>query len=254
MQLHVTPAETRPRTVAVRIPVPPRVVNPSVGLGRPRIHFGRRCSYLGFMPGVTTYLPSLPSRASRRAPGRCGRPPQPPVAPRRRRLPGWARFVAIEVGVWVGLYAAYLAVRMVAISGEAGAMANAREHRRRRALHRPADRDGRAGLAGAAPRRLLRLLHADVRPARGRDPRRPGAAPPRRVQASCRARCCWPSPSRASSSSSSPPPRRASSRSSASPTPWGSPAATTPARSAASSSTRTRPCRRCTSAGACSSA
>jgi hypothetical protein len=47
--------------------------------------------------------------------------------PGTRRLPGWARFVAIELAVWGGLYAAYLAVRMVAISGEAGAMANARE-------------------------------------------------------------------------------------------------------------------------------
>ena len=78
------------------------------------------------MPGVTTYLPSLPTRAPRRAPGRAAALRSHLSRPGAVRLPGWARFVAIEAGVWVGLYAAYLAVRMVAISGEASAMANAR--------------------------------------------------------------------------------------------------------------------------------
>ena len=79
------------------------------------------------MPGVTTHLPHLPSRASRRVPGRAASLRTYLPRPGARRLPGWARFAAIELGVWLGLYAAYLAVRMVAISGEAGAMANARE-------------------------------------------------------------------------------------------------------------------------------
>ena len=93
---------------------------------RPRIHFDT-----GTAPWAHArrdHLPPAPPQPgiSARA-GARGLPAHLPAAPRRQPPPGWARFAAIELGVWLGLYAAYLAVRMVAISGEAGAMANARE-------------------------------------------------------------------------------------------------------------------------------